>query len=269
MVFQSIGHAKRITKLSYLGNIGVSGKIKKSEKENNTMTYCLYLSPADTSGKNVCPASTSECRKGCLATSGRTKMELIANKRVITNARIKKTSLFFNNRPFFMGWLISEIEKAKIKANKNNMDFAVRLNGTSDIDWSSILYKGKNVFQHFPDIMFYDYTKNINYFKSISKNYKLTLSYTGRNWNACQENLNAGFNVAMIFNIPVNQKLPIMFSGYEVIDGDITDLRIRDKKGIIVGLRWKNIANKKVNEEIKNSIFVIQPNNELCVFKNN
>lgn len=138
------------------------------------------------------------------------------------------------------------------------MDFAVRLNGTSDIDWSCVQINDKNIFEIFPDVNFYDYTKNKNKFKNKPSNYHLTLSYTGRNWNACREMLDNGNNVAMVFNIPKNRPLPSQYKGYEVISGDITDLRIKDKEGIIIGLYWKNIANKEVNKEIKNGIFAIQ-----------
>jgi hypothetical protein len=50
------------------------------------------------------------------------------------------------------------------------------------------------------------------------------------------------------------------YKGYKVVDGDVTDYRPKDGKGVIVGLRWKQIANKKANEEISQSIFVVQAN---------
>ena len=260
MEFKSIADAKRKTGLSYLGNTRISGKIEKSQKINNTLTYCIYLSPSDTSGYNVCPAATPECKKGCLATSGRARMEYVAGKTMIETCRIKKTKLFFEQQEFFMNWLIAELTFAKQKSIKNKMDFAVRLNGTSDIDWANVQLNSKNIFETFPDVNFYDYTKNKNKFKNKPENYHLTLSYTGRNWKSCCEMLDKGNNVAMVFNIPNYKPLPTQYKGYEVIDGDITDLRIKDKKGIIVGLHWKNIANKEINEEIKNGIFAIQEN---------
>jgi len=260
--FTTIADAKRKTGLSYLGATSSSAKIEKSEKKDNTLTYCLYLAPADTSGYNVCTASTPECRKGCLATSGRAKMDIASGANVIQNARIKKSRLFFEEQDFFMNWLVKEIEGAKRRAEKNKMNFAVRLNGTSDIDWKNVYLNDKNIFQIFNDVDFYDYTKNPNYMKHVPANYHLTLSYTGRNWNGCKTALNNGHNVAMVFNIPKNEPLPKKHRGYDVINGDITDLRIKDKKGIIVGLYWKNIADKKANEEVKNSCFVIQKNDQ-------
>ena len=259
MKFTTIAAAKKETGLSYLGSTGISAKLVKNEIKNNTLTYCIYLSPANTSGYQVCPASTPECRKGCLATSGRAKMDINSGNNTISNARIKKTRLFFEQREFFMEWLIKEIEHARLKSIKKDMFFAVRLNGTSDIYWEQIIHEGKNIFEHFSNVDFYDYTKDWKRFDNLPENHHLTLSYTGRNWEKCVEKLDAGYNVAMIFN---TKELPLSFSKYKVVDGDITDLRTKDEKGVIIGLSWKNIADKKINEEVKNSVFAIQPDNE-------
>ena len=256
MEFITIGNAKKLTGLSYIGRTAVSAKLEKSEKVDNVATYCVYLAPHKQSGYNVCSHATPECIKECLATSGRAGMEILSGKDKTIQSRIKKTRLFHENQEFYMNWLIAEIKTAHRKATNENKGFAVRLNGTSDIDWANVIHMGKNIFDHFPEIMFYDYTKNHKKFLNKPLNYDLTLSYTGRNWEACKQMLNKNVNIAMIFNLKV---MPKSFEGFEVIDGDITDLRIKDKKGIIVGLHWKRIANKAINLEIKEGIFVIQP----------
>ncbi len=262
LIFTTIAEAKRLTNLSYLGGVNVSQKIIKSQKVDAVLTYCLYLAPAKTSGYQVCPYSTPECRTGCLATSGRARIELQGGITMIQNCRINKTKLFFEQQTFFMDWLIAELNMYKRKATNKNMGFAVRLNGTSDIDWVNVKHNGKNIFEIFPDVQFYDYTKQYTKFNSRPTNYHLTLSYTGNNWTECMNLLNAGINVAMIFNVPNHMPLPTKFGGYTVLNGDITDLRIKDQQGIIVGLHWKNIADKKANVRIKESKFVIQPNDE-------
>jgi hypothetical protein len=43
-----------------------------------------------------------------------------------------------------------------------------------------------------------------------------------------------GGNVAVVFD-----ELPKTYLGYEVINGDDTDLRFLDKKGVVVGLKAK------------------------------
>lgn len=259
MKFTTIANAKKQTKLSYLGGVNISQKIIKSQKVDAVLTYAMYLAPASTSGYQVCPFSTPECRKGCLATSGRAAIELWSGINTIHDCRIKKTKLFFEQQDFFMAWLIAEIKMYQRKAVNKNLGFAVRLNGTSDVHWQQIYFDGLNIFEHFPEVQFYDYTKQASKFENKASNYNLTLSYTGRNWDACKELLNKGINVAMVFNIPQNKQLPTMFDGFDVIDGDITDTRFKDKKGGIAGLHWKNIADRKANDEVKNGCFCVQP----------
>jgi hypothetical protein len=249
--FTNITTAKKLTGLSYLGSINSSAKILKNQKVSNQYTYILYLSPAQISGYNVCSHSTKECRLGCLATSGRAG---IGKDNKIQQARLTKTKLFHEEQQFFMGWLIKEIDTYQKKAIKDGYGFSIRLNGTSDIDWQHILINGKNVFDTFPTVQFYDYTKNINKFKNKPTNYHLTYSYTGNNWDSCEQLLAKGHNVAMVFN----KKLPVAYTTYNVVDGDLTDYRPNDGNGVIVGLKWKRISDKNINQQIKTSKFVIQ-----------
>ena len=261
MKFISIANAKRQTKLSYLGGVSTSAKIMHSQEFSHQHTYAIYLAPADTSGYNVCSHSTPECRMGCLATSGRTAIEIFSGRNIIRNARIKKTRLFVEHQDFFMAWMIAEIKLKQAKAKRENFYFSVRLNATSDINWQKVLYHNKTIFEIFPEITFYDYTKNHNKFNNIVPNYHLTLSYTGRNWNKCLEILAKGHNVAMVFNVKHEKDLPAMYSQYQVVNGDLTDYRVDDAKGIIVGLKWKRIANRDAEKLVLNSCFVITPTN--------
>jgi hypothetical protein len=163
-----------------------------------------------------------------------------------------------------MAWLIAEILQAQAKAKRDNYFFSVRLNATSDINWSAVFVNGKNIFQIFPDILFYDYTKNASKFANKPLNYHLTYSYTGRNTMLCKELLSMGFNIATVFNVRKESELPAQFLGYQVINGDLTDFRIDDAKGIIVGLKWKRIANRANEKKILASCFVVQPNDIRC-----
>ena len=258
MDFINCNQAKKITGLSYLGGVNISAKMEKNKKIN-IKTYITYLAPASLSGYDVCTYSTPECRMGCLNTSGRAGIELICGKTMITECRIKKTRLLFEQTNFFMNWLIAEIKSKKALAEKDGFLFSIRLNGTSDIDWSTILINDKNIFQYFPTVQFYDYTKNPKKFKSIPKNYHLTFSYTGRNWQVCEMLLQQGFNVAVVFDVKNESELPKEFRGYKVINGDDNDYRVNDPKGTIVGLKWKKIGNKEVNDYVRNSCFVVKP----------
>jgi hypothetical protein len=257
--FTTISQAKKDTGLSYIGGVNLSAKMLHSKKESHQYTYIIYLAPAKESGYQVCPNATKECKMGCLATSGHAGMELQAGTDRIKNARIKKTRLFFEHNEFFMEWVIEEIKKARAKAQKDGFYFSVRLNGTSDIDWQNAMFKGYNLFQIFPDVQFYDYTKSVKKYVNKPDNYHLTFSYTGRNWDKCKALLEDGNNVAIVFNVKSEKLLPAMYKGYKVINGDLTDYRINDAKGIIVGLKWKRIGNKEAEKQVLNSCFVVKP----------
>jgi hypothetical protein len=155
MKFTNVSQAKKLTGLSYLGGVATSSKMAKGLKYNEA-TYILYLAPARMSGYEVCPMRTDECTNACLNESGHNKIDI--KKNVINNARIKKTKLFFEDREFFMGWLIYEITKEKVKAEKAGMTFSVRLNGTSDLDPTTFKLDNKNILEWFSDTPFYDYS---------------------------------------------------------------------------------------------------------------
>ena len=257
MDFISVAEAKRQTKLSYLGSVNASAKLKKNGTVSGQHTYSLYLAPAKTSGYQVCPFATKECMRGCLATSGHAGMEISSGGCVIQNARIAKTRLLIEQPEFFMRWLVTEMDSKRKTAIKKGMGFSARLNCTSDIDWANVKLYGKNIFEIFPDVQFYDYTKNVNKFANKPQNYHLTYSYTGRNWDKCVQVLKQGHNVAMVFNVRKETEIPAMYKGYQVSNGDLTDYRVNDANGIIVGLKWKRIADKQAEHEVLNSCFVV------------
>lgn len=256
--FMNQAQAKRATGVSYIGSINSSAKLIKNKKVSNNYTYVIYLAPANTSGYNVCAHSTPECRLGCLATSGRVIMEIAAGTNTIQNARIKKTQLLFENQEYFMQWVVVEMAAKQLKAEKDGYEFSARLNGTSDIAWEDIRIDGRNIFETFPEVQFYDYTKNpARILKEIAPNYQLTLSYTGKNTEICTQVLAKGKNVAVIFDTKKGQPLPETWNGFPVIDGDLTDYRPGDGAGVVVGLRFKRISNKADTEVVLASDFVV------------
>ena len=259
--FTTISNAKKVTGLSYLGSVASSSKIAKGLKYNE-MTYILYLAPANQSGYNVCPMSTEECRTACLTESGHNRIDV--KKNAINKARIAKTKLFFEQRDFFMSWLVTEIEKAKYQAETAGYTFSVRINGTSDISLDSFKLKGKNILQLFNDVQFYDYTKVAKRFEMLSKypNYDLTYSFSGHNMFQCLDLLNkANGRVAMVFEGKV---LPQSFMGYKVIDGDAYDMRYMDEQGVIVGLKFKKVRNKI---DTSNNAFIIPMDSKFSVYE--
>lgn len=265
---------EQLTLKEMLTNIGVAylGGTKHSAKmlysyNNGTETYCLYLAPADMSGYNVCPNSKF-CKAFCLNNSGHNKADILAHgiNSKINNARIKKTKLFFENKDLFMRVLILEIVKAKRHADKYNMEFAIRLNGTSDISPEDFVYNGQNILEIFPDVQFYDYTKVASRLSLIHKykNYDLTYSYNGYNWATCEKFLNNGGKVAVVFE----KNLPKTFHGFNVIDANGYDMRFMDPQGTIMGLHYHPTAFDYVNGVFHkpNTKFVVLENDNACVF---
>lgn len=246
--FTSRSKATKQTGLSYLMGFNSSSKVKKGEKENY-LTGILYLAPSMLSGFNTCPKASKGCIAGCLNTSG----QAIINKGIVPS-RIKKTWLFYANRQFFLDWLHAEIEAGQKQAAKKGMHYAVRLNGTSDLDMS--LFK---VLDKFKSVIFYDYTK---VFKRLEKfsgydNYHLTFSYSEDNHDEWKQAIKMRYNVAVPF---VGKVLPKTWAGYQVFDADETDLRFLDTAvGSIAGLRVKRIKDKVKQQESINAGFVVDP----------
>lgn len=251
---------------SYLGKVNSSSKIMKTNKVLDINTYVLYLAPASLSGHNVCAKATKECIAGCLNTSGRSKMD--ESFKVINRSRIAKTKFMFSNRSEFNAMLFADIEKFKKRSENQDKEFSARLNGTSDISPKLYKHNGKMILEAFPDVQFYDYTKILNRVELTKqhKNYDLTFSYTGYNWNECETALKNNVRVAVIFNVERDKALPKTYKGVTVIDGDTYDYRPMDAKNVIVGLRWKSIRNKETGNQIKISPFVVQPSNTDCKY---
>ena len=109
------------------------------------------------------------------------------------------------------------------------------------------MFDGKNIFELFPNIQFYDYTKNWTRFnKPLPANYHLTFSRSETNHGKAMELLRRGVNVAIVFD-----KLPKTYEGFEVINADENDLRFLDKKGVICGLKYKGMTEKGGAEKNK------------------
>lgn len=235
---------KKSLGISYLGGCNSPKLIKSLER--NVMTYGVYLAPGNISGHQVCPNSDN-CCKYCLNGSGRNKIELLTYKGggAIQQSRIKKTKLFFEDRPAFMRLLIHEINQARKKAEAAGMTLAVRLNCTSDISPEEFILDGKNILQLYPNIQFYDYTKVFNRAELLEKyeNYDLTFSFSGENWTDCKRVLEKGYRVAVVFE----DTFPEKFNGYPVIDANGYDARFLDAGAIICGLTYKKVANDYVN----------------------
>jgi len=257
-------------KLSPKSILSVNPKTEKSLKAGDPQTYILHLSPASTSGRNLCPGA-GNCAKICLHFAG--NPVYMKGKGA---ARIRRSQAFAADPQAFLEVLaLAIIDKRSPQAPGERM--AVRLNGTSDVRWESIpflvtfelsqyiarkysycaepkLYSSiLEFFMHnFPtSIQFYDYTKVYHRWEECERlNYHLTVSYDGAdnaaNLRLCREALLRGLNVAAAFNIKRGQSLPedvsaavfslpesATFTGgvLPVLDGDLSDYRPADIQG--------------------------------------
>lgn len=205
-------------------------------------TGILYLAPSDISGFNVCPmAKLAKCDKPCLYSAGRGAFTSIQN------ARITKTQYFFNDRQNFMINLVKDIELGIKQAKKQDLTLLIRLNGTSDIKWENVYfdYDGKqtNIFDLFPNVQFYDYTKIPNRI-DLPKNYDLTYSYSGvvEFQPYVKKAIANKMRIATVFRTV--DHIPTEFLGLPVVSGDNSDIRHLDKPNSIVALYAKGKAKK-------------------------
>ena len=152
--------------------------------------------------------------------------------------RINRTRFYFRDRAKFLTKLIKEITNHELYCFKNGFKPVVRLNTTSDIPWE--IHK---IFELFPRVQFYDYTKikkrALKFAQGLlPKNYHLTFIMNEANHSDCEEVLNNGGNIAVVFR----DKLPQTFKGYKVVNGDNHDLRFTDPVNVVVGLKAKGKA---------------------------
>ena len=231
-------------KYEFTGKLIIAGGNAKTVKGDGTeyLTAIMYLRPwRNVIGgreRNVCAnAEIAQCHVGCLNTSGR------GQQSNVQNWRMGKTIRFWEERERFMLDLIDDLRKFQNKCRKLGVKPTVRLNGTSDIRWENIMVDGKTVFDHYPDIQFYDYTKLANRKISHLKNYHLTFSYSAASEIYLRQvdlALAGGMNVAVVFRD--RNKMPDQFLGLPVVNGDADDLRFLDQNQRVVALYAKGRA---------------------------
>ena len=214
-------------------------KIQKGTKLGY-LSFILHLAPSTLSGRNTCPKATPGCIAACLNTAGRGGMfKRGENTNIIQKARIRKTNYFYEQRQDFMLDLMSDIKKGIRMAEKLGLTPVFRLNGTSDLSWEKYdMLPGLNVFECFPNIQFYDYTKVLGR-KAGYDNYFLIFSQADGNEADVNQAIAEGMNVATVFDL-----VPTEYKGLTVINADETDLRFLDPRGVIAGLKAKGRAKK-------------------------
>jgi hypothetical protein len=227
-------------------------------------TYILHLAPSTLSGHNTCPKATAGCIASCLNTAGRGGMfKRGETTNTIQQARIRKTKQFYENRSEFMTDLVKDIELAIKQSKRLGLIPVFRLNGTSDLSWEKyeVVRNGEvftNIFAAFPDVQFYDYTKVIGRKVSGIKNYHLTFSAADGNDIDVIRAMAQGYNVAVVFGIKKTMAMPESYNGRAVFNGDDSDLRFLDPRGVVVGLYAKGKAKKDTTGFVKYPTFMME-----------
>lgn len=234
-----------------LVNVNSSTKIKKGEKIN-LETAILYLKPAASiSAITLCAASELfGCEDDCLESSGQLGMT------TADNAKIKRTIIYVLRKFEFLVELEKEIKRKAKLALKHDADFAVRLNGTSDIDFSRFIGA-------MPEIQFYDYTK---IYRQIKKNdlpnYDLTFSGSANNDKTLRITARAiANNLRTVLAINTAEtkgeyKLPNNLGLIPLINMDETDARFYDDKSAVGVLARKGSnKTKRAADENRNNFF--------------
>ncbi len=227
-------------------SVNSNPKIDKSNKVSEKYWSCImHLRPVST---KICPyQDIAKCKDACLNTAG-----LGGVYPSIQKARQKKTDLFLNDRDEFMQQLVKDINTFIRACKRKDKRPAIRLNGTSDIQWEYIEIDGHdNIFAMFPDVQFYDYTKIPTRKIDHIPNYHLTWSYSEANDKYASWIDKVKNNIAVVFK---NKNLPETFKGREVIDGDTHDMRFLDEPNSVVGLKAKGKARQDTSGFVINVI---------------
>ena len=211
-------------------------KIQKGTKLGY-LSFILHLAPADLSGYETCAKRTRGCTAACLNTAGRGGMfKRGETTNVIQRARIRKTRYFFEDRVNFMLDLAHDIERACAYAHRQGLTPVFRLNGTSDLAWEkyTVGHTSLTIFDMFPTVQFYDYTKILGRKTAHIANYHLTFSKADGNDRDVARALAQGLSVVAVYD-EIPEGVP---------SADDTDLRFLDPKGVMLGLKAKGRAKK-------------------------
>jgi hypothetical protein len=213
--------------------ISALGKNAKTSK-NALPTVTVSLSAANSGGHNVCDASTTGCREGCVSKEGRGGAPSVRKGRAI------RTQFLYDHPAAFITLVEHELRAAVAKFGP----IACRLNTYSDLRWETI---APQLFD-LAEVTFYDYTKLWDRPINPRPNYHLTFSASERtcDFKICQK-VASGATVAVVLETKykpgakVQAPLPSTYAGCPVVDGDATDERFGEH-GVIVGLRAKGQA---------------------------
>lgn len=252
-------------KLALLSPPESNVKLSKTQENTETRIFGLSLAAHSLARQEVraatgqadfttCPDSSPGCRVACcVSASGQAQLDSVRA------ARVRKTVFLQTHRQEFLRLLKSEIQQAADLATYHGFRVRFRLNVDSSIPWHSPEYG--EIPQSFPQLGFYDYhpLRALNSRKhwrltDIPSNLRICWSKKETDsWEAVEAAVADLQNVAVVFHddrpgragrgaygqqLPRFVELPSL-GRWPVVDGDTSDDRTTDPKGLIVGLRLK------------------------------
>lgn len=241
----SLGHGPMPLGGALLGKPSDNAKTDKTVRP----VYTLSLSPHNDAARilgdevpalpgrlTTCPWSTPACRSICVSYGGNGAYPRTQRLRAV------KTAFAALHPADFLALLLADVDKALDR----DPDAAFRLNTFSDIAWERILPAA-----FFARADVYDYTKGgIKRFRAAAAvGYHVTLSVSERTSLAAMDRWIAeGANAAVVFP---KGGLPATFRDHVVVDGDTSDDRLADPRGVVVGLSAKGRLNHKRHAEAR------------------
>lgn len=214
-----------------------SAKTIKGEKIGYLTSIC-YLVPDE----KLCPfAQSAGCFDSCLKSAGRGAFDKTQL------ARAKKTAFFKENQRAFMLSMAADIWSHARRAKKLGLTPLVRPNGTSDIPFENILIDSRTIFHMFAEVQFYDYTKHPsrNLTGKTAGNYDLTYSFSAITPKPISiKGLTNRHNLRAAVVFQHQADIPAEFRGWQVVDGDNTDVRHLEPTGVVVALYAKGKAKR-------------------------
>ena len=231
--------------------LGSSIKVEKGESEGY-YTAILYMQPADkVATRTLCAAAVLfGCKDACLIGSGMLGMT------TGQSADTRRTIIYLLDTERFFNMLKKEINA---KHRKHGDQLAIRLNGTTDIDFTDFIAS-------MPHIRFYDYCKvYARVLKNTLSNYDLTFSgsaFSEKTINMTARAVNAGHRVAIAFN--TGERKGEFNMPTDLADFDSTDLRFTDDR-VLGGLKCKggNRQSRLENMDNPNFFFTLKTYNNL------
>jgi hypothetical protein len=227
-------------------------KLRKSDR----YALGLMLSPADSTPEDVttvagirrrftlCANASAGCRAACLAYSGHGQFTATQRARQVRTA-------FLLAAPYHAGVLIGAETRRALEAHGPDR-ITLRLNVLSDIRWEYVGADALALATAY-GVRLYDYTAHAPEDRDPRRIPGYALTYSAKETAHTSDAylagiLRAGETVAVPFHVAKGHALPTHYtlagSVFVVIDGDESDDRTEDPRGVIVGLRAKGPRGK-------------------------